>query len=368
LKHLPIESGHDYNRPMREAMYGWLDRWLRNKGDGSPVSEPEITTEDPQVLRCYPDGPSRPKSIVTIPEFAWNEGRERLKALPRTPDHRERWEANAAHLRAALGDLVGRPQAATIRGSIDPNGGTIRSEGGLALVGKVFGLERGEDKPMIRSLLLRHEGEAPRDDPVVGALLDMGRAVATVDLRATGRGKPETPVIAKIADHNEAEWGLWIGRPLLFQWALDAVAWIDAVAASDHVRGTCELVGVGPFGLVAMIAAALRPDLVVRVGWIDPLVSLVGPDASPWAKLPMGLIAPDLLDLADIGQLAALVAPRRLVLAGGVEATGAPASAARRDECWAFARSVYRLLGADDGLVRLDLADPAGFARALRAV
>ncbi|HEY2155261.1 MAG TPA: acetylxylan esterase, partial [Isosphaeraceae bacterium] len=109
LRHVPVESKHDYGRPMREAMYGWLDRWLRDKGDGGPVPEPAHETEDPQLLRCYPDGPSRPKTIVTIPEFALSEGRERLKALPSIPDHRERWEADAAHLRSVLGDLAEGP-------------------------------------------------------------------------------------------------------------------------------------------------------------------------------------------------------------------------------------------------------------------
>ncbi len=124
LRHLPVESGHDYNQPMREALYGWLDRWLRDKGDGSPVPEPAHALEDPQVLRCYPDGPSRPKTIVTIPEFALREGRERLKALPPAPDHRERWESDATHLRAALRERVG-PTATEPRPYIVPPEGMI---------------------------------------------------------------------------------------------------------------------------------------------------------------------------------------------------------------------------------------------------
>src|SRR5262249_24636029 len=51
IRHTAIESGHDYNRPMREAMYGWLERCLNGRGDGGPVTEAEIRTEDPQTLR-----------------------------------------------------------------------------------------------------------------------------------------------------------------------------------------------------------------------------------------------------------------------------------------------------------------------------
>src|SRR5262249_9267570 len=41
LRHVVMESGHDYSKPMREAMYGWLARWLSGQGDGSPIEEPE---------------------------------------------------------------------------------------------------------------------------------------------------------------------------------------------------------------------------------------------------------------------------------------------------------------------------------------
>src|SRR5262249_33105955 len=27
IRHLAVESGHDYNQAMREAMYGWVEKW-----------------------------------------------------------------------------------------------------------------------------------------------------------------------------------------------------------------------------------------------------------------------------------------------------------------------------------------------------
>lgn len=43
--HVLVESGHDYNQPMREAAVGFFDRWLRGVGDGSPVPEPALQPE-----------------------------------------------------------------------------------------------------------------------------------------------------------------------------------------------------------------------------------------------------------------------------------------------------------------------------------
>ena len=65
LRHTIFESGHDYSRPMREAVYGWMTLHLKGEGDGAPVAEPAIATEDPEALRCYP-GESRPDVVVAI--------------------------------------------------------------------------------------------------------------------------------------------------------------------------------------------------------------------------------------------------------------------------------------------------------------
>jgi dienelactone hydrolase len=367
VRHVAIESGHDYNRPMREAMYGWLDHWLRGRGDGSPVAEPELTTEDPQTLRCYPDGPSRPKTIVTIPEYALREGKARLAALPPAPDHPQRWEADAGLMRSALrGRILGgfpdrigpdRDAMKVVRSEGDEGRTawdvTLTTEPGITLRGRLIH-PPGEARQG-KVLLLRPEGMAPADDPNLKGLLDSGWVVLTVDLRATGSGKAEGEDVRGLSDHNEAEWGLWIGRPLLGQWAWDATMWlrrIDAIGEpAPRPTGGKVLVGVGPFGLVALMAEALGAQATGVVVLNSP-ISLVG--EGPWAKLPMGLIAPNLLDVGDVAHIAALTAPRRLAVLGGVEPNGTVASEARLADAFAFTRAIYKVAGADDHLVLSD--------------
>ena len=89
-----FESGHAYSRPMREAMYGWMTRELKGEGDGSPVPEPEMKTEDPETLRCYP-GDSRPDDWITIPRFAAEQGRKLLASRP-TPKDAGDWLRTSA--------------------------------------------------------------------------------------------------------------------------------------------------------------------------------------------------------------------------------------------------------------------------------
>src|SRR5207249_4712118 len=53
FRHVIFDSGHDYNQPMREAMYGWMTRWLKGTGTGDPVPEPKFMAEPPEDLACY---------------------------------------------------------------------------------------------------------------------------------------------------------------------------------------------------------------------------------------------------------------------------------------------------------------------------
>ncbi len=362
LHHVPIESGHAYNQPMREAMYGWLDRWLRNKGDGSPVPEPEHKVFEPQQLRCYPDATSRPKSIITIPEFALREGQAQLAALPQAPDHAERWEAESLYIKSQLRPLISgplkraEPETPAKLKSEAAGKLVLQTEPGVELQGRRVGTS-GSGKV---TLLIRQDGQAEDSDPTLKALIESGRQVVTVDVRATGRLKPETGAVHHVTDHNEAEWALWIGWPLIYQWTRDALQWIDATGAS-------EVIGVGPFGLVGLLAAAFRRDHVERTGLISPLVSFVAPDITPWAGVPMGIIAPNILALADIGRLASLVAPGKLVIAGGVEPTGVQASNSRLGSCFAHTRAVFNMLKMSSQLVVLPQAEVAALTKALDA-
>ena len=105
LRHAVFESGHDYNKAMREAAYGWFALHLAGRGDGSPIAEPAIQTEDPEALRCFP-GDSRPDDFMTLPRYAAAEGR-RLTERKAVPSDPAAWKAEAERRRAALVTALG---------------------------------------------------------------------------------------------------------------------------------------------------------------------------------------------------------------------------------------------------------------------
>src|SRR5262245_16587978 len=110
VRHDIFESVHDYNQPMREAMYGWMTLHLKGEGKGEPIAESAHTIEKPDDLACFPDPNDRPTGSLTPPLFAGKVGRELVAKVDKlAPDHPEMWEATANHLRhlftATIGDV-----------------------------------------------------------------------------------------------------------------------------------------------------------------------------------------------------------------------------------------------------------------------
>lgn len=381
IRHLAVDSGHDYNAAMREAMYGWVEKWLSGRGNGDPIKEPDVQVEEIASLRCYPDGRSRPKTIVTIPEFVHTEGIERLAALPKAPDHKEHWYAEVARLRSALRDQV--------LGGFPPRGPlAIESIAGKGVDSFEITTEGGIRSNAQATIPARSRGgtvliaiPGPKSQPVASRTVtelsrswhEHGFASLTVtDSRLTPLEVTNVAAVADVADHNPAEWGLWVNRPLIGQWTWDLIRWLDFLdewsrGRDDRGRAAWTparpyvFLGFGAMSLPALMAGALDPR-VAGVWCEGCLVSYVGRDAKPWSGHPMGLMAPRILELADVSQLAALLAPRPFVLTSATEPDGGPATLARIRLAFDFTRGIYDLLGAADRLKLGDRADLRIFA------
>ena len=257
IRHTVIESGHDYNQPMREAMYGWMTRHLKDQGDGSPIPEPEIVTEEPEALRCYP-GETRPDSFVTIPAFAAEHARHILRRQP-VPDHPEQWQTDRMMMHGNLTRVLGSfPGKTPLQVNVEPTATAGMSliefapEPGITVTANLIsktGRARG-----LAVLLYLGKGRAVSDTEQGRALIAGGWNLVTADLRATGASAPANDEIRHAPDHNSAEWSMWIGRPLLGQWTWDAVRLLDALSEQNGGADQVTVViGLGPASLVASV-------------------------------------------------------------------------------------------------------------------
>lgn len=379
VRHTIIESPHHYNQPMREAMYGWMTLHLKNQGNGSTITEPPLQTEDPETLRCFP-GDSRPDSFVTLPEFAF---REATRILNERTDNQDRLfletmtqsNQQASDIRAmrtaaldALQKALGTaPTAAplNLRISAGPNAASRRltfdTETGLELFAYMDQSESDAGKPASSArtavLLDIDTGAADLFSGVTAAeLRAAGWRIVAAELRATGSLQVPSDTIGHAADHNSAEWGLWIGRPLAGQWVCDVRRAIDAVSEADGATPqTLAVVGFGSAGVVSLCAAALDTR-ISAAATVDSLSSYAS--SSPYRSQRLGIIVPAILPtVGDVQHIAALAAPRRVFIAGGISGDGQPLTSETIYRNFSFARQVYAAASAGTAFRILSTAE-----------
>jgi dienelactone hydrolase len=372
LKHAVFDSPHAYSQPMREAMYGWMTRWLRGEGKGDPVPEPKHTVEKIEDLSCFADG-KRPPAFVYPATFAAREAARLLAPLRKTPDHKEAWEAQAVVMRGRLRDEVfgGFPKAPKPAGKLDRS----RDEDGVTTVPLTLPVEPGLDlSAQVRfkrtfkagkipaCLLLHLDGGAEAlKHPLAAALVNAGWVVVAPDLRATGAAKPPNDAVGVAPDHNSAEHAVWVGRPLLGQWTFDVQCLLEWMAVQPGYRADhLAVVGVGEAGVVAVTAAGALDHVAVAAA-VDAPATFVTEHAYA-AGTRMGLLANGILRVGDVPHLAALAAPHRLIVSGAVSPQGKKLGEKEMGEAFGFTRAVYKLLGAEESLSVRETATSAEMA------
>ncbi len=354
LKHAVFDWHHDYSQAMREMMYGWMTRLLKGEGDGSPIADPAHEVFEPETLRCFP-GETRPEDFVTLPQFAARLGRDQVDAANREPIlHKEHWEATRRRLQLkletrVLGNYVTRVPTdvvATREISGTSTEYDLRADEGIEITLRVV---RPEGSPKGVTLLVDfgRAGATLAGDEAL-ALLAAGQVVAAVEVRATGRYAWKSDAIGRAPDHNTGQWAVWLGTPLLGQWAF------DLRVAAYHLHklfpelGGVALVASGAACPAALCAVVSEPKFV-SVRLQKGLASYVSD--KPFVGQRFGSMAPGFLaEVGDLGKLAACVAPRRLEVVGAVTGGGEAVTQADLEAAYVTAREVYTLLGAPDAL------------------
>lgn len=330
IKHLTIDSGHDYNQAMREAMYGWMSAHLKGVGNAEPIPEPKMTIETPEDLAIFPNPDDRPKTFLFPQTYAAVVSKELVKTADSLkPNHAEMWNARAATLRIELDKLLRCNQfpAYTRIKTLNEKteGGYVSTEGELevdrGLTIPVTHLLPKDKAPTRINVIIHPDGQAAvLKLPLLEMLKKRGEAIYTADLRGLGVSKPTWGAVAGAADHTIAEHGIWIGQPLLGQWTIDLnTVRLNAQLASPQVP--TRIIAYGQLGIVATIANGAEQYSQASLHLIDMPTTYVT-DTPYGSGTLMGLLAPGILKIGDIPHFLALNAPKKLVIEGSISMQG----------------------------------------------
>jgi len=317
----PLPHGLSYN--MRLAIYNWLGRWL--KGDREPVEkEPPVQPEKDRTLWVTQTGNVVSEFGGETP-FTMNRARAARIRTPEAPADLAkllRVDFPAPGLRATV---MGRVRSV----AVDVEAIEVSSAPGVWCPAWLF-LPRTRELDKAAVLALEPSGRVLhwREDELYQALAATGHVVCLPDLRGLGDLRPEFPCGSPQHGryHQSKEAYAWasmmLGRPLLSQRVTDILALAHAFRQHEAARGRRLLLAArGPTTVPALFAAALDKgiDALYLSGGLVSYRSIVETENY---RQPLANFLPRVLEHTDLPEVAAMMAPRRVTLAGVVDAAG----------------------------------------------
>ena len=315
-------TGHSYDKPKRQRMYGWMEKWLRGKDHGGPVPEADVKTLGVQALQGL-------QAVVKADKGFGHISRLYARKFPYTAPriaNRSEWQAYRDKMLAALAGLRGEATPPKTPAKLV---GTEKRDG-LVIERVLCPSEAGVSVPTVLMRSAARSGKLPVVVLCGGAgspaeLARGGSLVVLPDVRFVGelslgafaglsgklmKFRACSPLSEGRVDSFDAAWQrnamLW-GRPIPGMAATDIRAVLTYVlsrpdAQPEHVR----LVARGRPAVAALFAAAL--DRRVTAADID-----LGGRSFEKRNLPL---VPFVLRHGDVPQWSALLADRKLRLAG----------------------------------------------------
>jgi dienelactone hydrolase len=346
-----VESGHDYNRAMRELLYRQVAHYLLGR-PGEAIREPDdLPVESEAALRV-----GLPQASETLQSLTYRRARE-LVASRTAPTHLDHWRRDCELLREGLSQTIvsgiaSRRETAAPRlvRRFESGGRTmehwvIEPEAGVPLPLVLVFPQRRPQSVLPLALLVDELGKsAAFERGLVEHLAAAGWVVAALDYRGAGETAGTVPQIGYgpgTPEYNLCNYSLFVGRPLAGMRVEDVRSVIDFLERQPHLeRSQVALVGRGRGALVGVLAAALD----VRIRWLvveELLVSWVFPEE--FVGIGLSYFIPRVLTVADMPQLVAAAAPRPVLVLNPVDGRRRPVDVPQAGRQHESARAAYAL-------------------------
>jgi dienelactone hydrolase len=362
---LIAEEPHGYGETIRRAAYEWLSRWFSGSAPApATLQEERGILESETALMCTITGQVK-TALGGETVFSLNRAEAaRLRDRETAPQKRENvveWQRQLRDdVKAKLALEVSRnPLHARQLGRVDKGTYVLEkvvyySDPEVYVPGLLFLPKAQDSRPAV--VFVNEGGKTAGDviEKYVRPLVDAGTAVLAIDPRGTGETAPvgvnrERNYRGFVHDDETSLTyeALGAGVTMLGMRTRDVLHAIDYLETRSEVdRSRISAVGHGSGALVVLHAAALdqRIRSVAALGALLSYAAVV--DNEIYAHRP-SLFPPGALSKYDLPELAALVAPRSLLLLNSVDQVHERVELDRVAQTYRAASRIFDLSGAN---------------------
>ena len=353
-----VDGGHGYSQPLREAAYQWLNQWLGNPT--ADAAEPDTAPEPPEELWCTPGGHVGSLGSRTVFGFTRDEA---LALPPPAPvlegrGDAEQWQDDVRtrlrdllHCPASSGAPITDQYGAFFRGKCGIERLAFQSQGGITIPGLLFVPDTEGQWP---GILYVHEGGKEAEAGPLGTaqmLASEGNVVLAIDFRGVGETASHDNIsgghpLMGVDGYHFYQYGM-LGHSLVGRRVHDVLRALAVLIERPEVYvDQVSVVGQGMGGLLALFAAALDGRVATAV-CTQSLMSYRALATHEYRAVHPSWFVRGILPLCDLPEIAACVAPRRLVLAAPVGHMRRRVPQAEAEQAFAFTRGVYELFDAE---------------------
>ncbi len=303
----------------RMLVYNWFSHWL--KGESSPVrEEPPVEPERVSELWATPNG-SVVRGLGSATPHMLIQSRVVQRSPARLPDLLRIDASRRFPPAAKIGQVKSRDISVELL--------EVPSDPSVWLPAFLLtGEKTPASKPVLLVLDDREHDRLWFSPEVDQILAEDTPVICSAEIRGVGALTPEfSPGAADYEVWHQQEenyaWGsLALGKPLVGQRVTDILALVSALRAypATSDRGI-YVAALGALTVPALFAGALEPN-IKGLYLARGLVSFQNLAQIEVPQYPFANYLPGVLNHTDLPELAASIAPRKIVLAGTIDAEG----------------------------------------------
>jgi len=318
----PLPHGLSYDS--RLQMYNWLARHL--KSEHQPLTEEPPTAPEPDNTLWVADSGSMTRTFRG--ETPWSVTKQRLaECTPGKPTRSQLLSLLKLERPSAQGMKVLRKVPSLSGMSISAI--DVPSNEKVSLPAWLFSKDGDStDKPVVLVLHPSGRNIGWHEGGFCLTLAKQGFVVCAADIRGIGdltpQFSPGAPSYARQHDNQEnyAWSSMILGHPLAGQRVTDILALCDGLAKAYGKR-ELALAAFGDMTVPATLATFLS-DSIRSLYLAEGLVSYRSIIETDRYRVPLSNFVPRILQHTDIPDIVAGLAPRRVMLSGVMDASGAP--------------------------------------------